>query len=274
MKKTLTVLGALLVPAGAQAASIDYTQLSQDLKDHVILAWSMEDNGDIYNPQNVSFGSSSTTLDRAVDSETGEAYAHLDSSSNKPWTTGLSRTNDGNFTLSFDLNRWNGNAWGAILGLSSEGAGDAYSMQFGIDNADPKALHLYHKVGGSTAYGGVSVVDSYKTSLTADTDLGWTTITLVSDADNALLSLYMDGELVYTQENWVAAEGKSLTLSGLQVGAALGGRGSTLVDIDNITLLDVALDEASVKSLIVPEPATASLSLLGLAALMMRRRRA
>ncbi len=278
MKKTLATVCALLaLGVSAQAASLDYTQLSQQMQEHVILAWSMADNGDVYNPNGVTFSSASSTIAREVDAVTGEGYGHLVSSSTKPWTTDLADTNSGDFTVSFDLNRWNGNAWGAIMGFSSEGAGDAYSMQFGINGSG--TLCLYHGPGGATAFGGVTGASSYVSNLKANTDLGWTTLTLVSDATNAVLTLYMDGEAVYTQTGWVAAQGKSLAMSGLQVGAALGGRGSTLVDIDNITIMNVALDEAGVKSLLktdavpAPEPATASLSLLALAGLAARRRR-
>lgn len=115
------------------------------------------------------------------------------------------------------------------------------------------------------------------TSQTTAADLNWTTMTLTSglataDAEYQALTLYVNGEAVDSAQGW-AKGGKA---TALQFGAILGVNDDGKVGsmkVDNIAVWNAALTGAQVASMTVPEPATATLSLLALAGLCVRRRR-
>lgn len=99
----------------------------------------------------------------------------------------------------------------------------------------------------------------------------WMTFTITCDGNT--LSLYQNGLLVGSREYLVG----NVDITGIQFGQSFGGgRGITSADIDNVGLWDKALTADEIKllnGLTVPEPATATLGLLGLSALFLRRRR-
>ncbi len=98
-----------------------------------------------------------------------------------------------------------------------------------------------------------------------------TTLTFVSDATNKVFTAYSNGTQIGQWTDWAPTE----DIVGLQFGQRYAGGRNSVQDatIDNFTIWNKALTSTEVAALIVPEPATASLSLLGLAAMMIRRRR-
>lgn len=99
------------------------------------------------------------------------------------------------------------------------------------------------------------------------------TLTVIQDAATSTISFYLNGSLVSSVDNWNCA-----AMTGAQFGATFGG-GNKIgdVNIDNLAIWDRALTSAEVATLTgasVPEPYTATLSLLALGALALRRRRA
>ncbi|MEG2585086.1 MAG: LamG-like jellyroll fold domain-containing protein, partial [Akkermansia sp.] len=131
-------------------------------------------------------------------------------------------------------------------------------------NDSTKNLSLIKKDFGN-------VNDTYiPTTITSD---NWTTFTITGNG--SFITLYQDGISIGTLD--YVAEDKNIT--GIQFGCSIAGgnnRPITSAKIDNVGLWNTALTADQVKSLngLVPEPTTVSLSLVGLAALMLRRRRA
>ncbi len=201
----------------------------------------------------------------------GEDHASF-SSSSSPWITSMPAMT-GSFTVSFDvknLSAANRN-WNSIICLYSNGAtsGNANSLQLQFDTSGN--LHLYNKVGGEAGFGGStnSGIDIGLTSADLQKD-EWTSFSIVSDLTAQTLSVYVNGTSVGTVENWNPT---SPALTGAQFGTAFGSGGHSLngtIDINNIKFYNEAVYPASDN---VPEPTTATLSLLALAGLAARRRR-
>ena len=261
MKKSIIALLAL--GSIASAASVGYNSMTAEQKDGVVLAWDFSTSTGA-----ATVGSANGNFDL---NEAGTA-ASLTSSSSHPWKDGMASTfANGNFTLSFDLNSFTANNWQALVTMyTSGGTGDTKCLQIGVNtNGD---LNIFNNVAGQTGYAGITSSGGIDTGL----DSGMTTtatVTLVSDMSSAkTLTVYVNGNSVGSWDNWTAESDYSL--NGIQIGAAFGG-GRTFpeAEMSNITLWNKALSSTEVKGLIVPEPATATLSLLALASLAARRRR-
>ncbi len=269
MKKTLFVLAMSM--GVASAASIAYTDMTDSQKVGLLSAWSF-DSSSAPDKDSIGFGDSSGF------SYNEDGYAVIKSSTGTPYNTSCGNLfSDGNFTISLDINYIGSYNWEAILDLTSTGAlGDANTIQLSM-NKNTKELMLCSGVAGGATYAGTANGGNLGTGLLAEETLNWATVTIVSNATDNILNLYVNGEVkgTWSGDAWTAAEGNSLALKGIQIGAVLGGtRKINDVQIDNIAIWNTALSGTEVAALIVPEPATASLSLLGLAALMIRRRRA
>lgn len=251
MKKTLIALMAL---AGiASAASIGYDEMTDAQKSDVAKYWS-----------------DSQTLTSSSDE-----WANLG--------TGTS------FTISFDIANINVSSTESTI-ASFAGSHNANQWDDGkllIRLSDSGSLTLFNSHGtssnswseyfdGSTY--GEATVSSYTTDLglkAKDSFTTTTTFTLVSDTANKTFTIYKNGTQIDQWTNWNTDTG----LTGLQLGGRFGGGGTKLsgdetVVFDNVTIWNKALSASEVSDIItVPEPTTATLSLLALAGLAARRRR-
>lgn len=267
MKKTLIALMAL--STAVNAASVGYDSMTSQQQEGVVLAWDFSDG-----KNDLSKGSISENFTLNAN----KTAALITTSGSHPWTTGLGDdVADGNFTLSFDIYSFEADNWQSLVALYSgnagNAAGDTRSLQIGVTNSGE--LSLFNEVGGATGFANIDTEGNLSTGLISPYT-GSATVTVVSDMTNTqTLTLYVDGRQVGQHANWVAPEGESKALKGLQFGAIFGNdsRNFPKAEIGNITLWNKALSAAEVSDLIVPEPTTATLSLLALAALCARRRR-
>ncbi len=268
MKKTIVVFLTLCGVAGA--ASVDFSRYETlDLTAGLVAAFDFTTGAESVGNLKVD-----TTFSVA------NGVATLGTGKNQPWhinalTIGTNTNMD--WSISFDLTSLGENdAWDNILAIYSgtdKGSGYKTSMTFSMDDANQ--LRITSSNGGEDTFGGNSAVTLNTGIYDADkTDAGTThadgqTITLVQDGAAKTLTLYINGEQTAQATNWTAAAIKSM-----QFGVGLTGRDPINdATIDNLAFWDKALSSKEVKSLIIPEPTTATLSLLALAGLATRRRR-
>ena len=165
------------------------------------------------------------------------------------------------FTISFDLNRFTA---GTLLTLTTASTDKEWRTVRLLTN-DSGCLAL--TFGGTT-----------KSTAITSASLDWTTITLVgtasaSDNNTLSLDLYANGVSQITLNvpkatNWVSD--KNITF---QFGYFGNANNSSTFDVDNVLIYNKALSAVEINAITVPEPTTATLSLLALAGLAMRRRR-
>lgn len=165
-----------------------------------------------------------------------------------PYNSGITGISE-SFTVSFDLKNLSStdNVWKDIFSLYSSGtvSGESNSMVLEFNAAGE--LYFYNKGFGGQSNGNINTGLTW-TNLQQDT---WNNLSIVSDLSSQTLSVYVNG-----------------ALTGSQFGSSFGDTRpmNGTMDINNIKFYDGVV-------LPVPEAATASLGLLGLAALLMRRRR-
>ncbi len=252
MKKTLVVLMSLIgVASAATISNIDKTD------ENLVWYWDF-----------ASVTSSVGDITYANDPTLQDGYATISAGSGM-YTANNALKNAGleteKFTVSFDIR--------------SFGSGDVFSFGAGSSNDDWKKIMLSSNPDDDETtlslkfYGNSQSVD---TGIAYGTRDEWTTITLVGVTQEVLL--YVDGELKGSLDmtpatNWCdgAADGFQFAGSFRNTGTRVDLNGS--VEIDNLLVYNKSLTAAEVKALVVPEPATATLSLLALAGLAMRRRR-
>ena len=249
MKKTIVTL--MLLAGVASAASIGYDEMNDTQKADVVAYWSdtqtLTPTSDVYSDEDtgtsftISFDIANiniTSTDSNIASFAGSHHAY-------GWDDGkmfIRMSESGSLTL-INTNGTSTNSWSEYFDGSTYGnqTVSAYSSDLGLTSAD---------------------------SLTTTT-----TFTLVSDIANKTFTIYKNGTQIDQWTNWNTDTG----LIGFQFGGRYGG-GTKLaegesVDFDNITVWNRALTESEVSALIIPEPATATLSLLALCGLAARRRR-
>ena len=252
MKKTL--IGLMALAGIASAASIGYDEMTDAQKAGVTKSWA-----------------DSQTLVASSD-----VYAAL--------STGTS------FTISFDIANININDTETVVACFA-GSHHAYGWDDGkllIRMSDSGSLTLINSHGTSSnawseyfdgsTYGDNSV-SAYSTDLgltAAESLTTTTTYTFVSDSTSKTFTIYKNGIQIDQWTNWN-------TDTGL-IGTQLGGRweggcrlsGEDSVVLDNVTIWNKALTADEVSSIVIapaiPEPTTATLSLLALAGLAARRR--
>lgn len=264
MKKSLIALMAL---AGVAVA---------DIKDGVQWAESFDDQG--YNVSSTfSFGEGKYF----TFNDDGQGVAD---STVRPYATNLGGKFSDAFTFSFKLVDLDAAAWADALSLYSNGTTSGTNNSIQIQKNNSGELMVYtEKFSGSNV-----ADDASNINLGTLDSLEGKTLTLVFDATGATntLTAYVDGVANADTVTFTYAEGAtpSTALTGFQFGSAFGGgRASNSVTVDDIVLWNRALTAEEVASLpitttvppteTVPEPATATLSLLALAGLAARRRR-
>lgn len=257
MKRTLIALMAL---AGyAAAASLDYDIYKDDSSspyNQGLLTVFDFDQGTAGSAANKAGGDTGGYSDKPLITYEGDnGYGTINSAATRMWKSDLSL---GDFTISMDVNTMTA---GHLLTMR---ANNTEFIHLTSSAESPLTL-TYSGVTGS--------VESTIGATSGDKTLDWATITLVRSAN--ILTLYVNGE---SQGSLTA---KATTFSGLQIGALFGegtqgGTSAPAINatIDNLTIWGKALSAAEVSSFVIPEPTTATLSLLALAGLAARRRRA
>ena len=245
MRKTLFIA---LASAAASIACAQETVIFTE-------SWTVEGPGE----NNTSLNSSS----RPFLYETGDAYAVIGKVGNvtyNPWVDLSGGT--ASFTLSFDLKNvdvtTSNSQWCDIFSLKLSNNSKIH-LQI---NATTKGLSIYNYNAGGEQIQNAQIVN---TTLTLDSFKEWSTFSMVADASVGKLSIYLDGALVSStaDSTWTGS-----SVSGLQFGSEYAGTrqlGGSM-EINNITLTNGAVYPT-------PEPTTATLSLLALAGLCVRRRR-
>lgn len=213
----------------------------------------------------------------------GNNYASF-KDSNTPWkkSENTSYLINGSFTMVMDLKNVSAVYNGVATNDKSVGQ-DIFSIQFGND-AERNLEFQIRPAGDDGTTGSLLLVEDVRTkktttesstTLTLDSLSSWTTITLIADWEQQQLSLYAGSDLVGRIDNWSTNE--SITMTGVQFGAQLDGGGSNVNMSNKITgemqINNIAIYNGAQYQLAVPEPATATLSLLALAGLCARRRR-
>ena len=177
--------------------------------------------------------------------------------SDRPWkdNLGMDLTS---FTVSLDISNLTGNAWADIYCLETAKG----KIKIEINNTNE--IYCY------TPFGNVNLGSAFYTQLTGN-NLSTFTFT----GDDTSLKFYLDGVLIGSMEHgFLPTDDTSLT--GMQFGQQYGGQHQlTSAIIDNVIIWDRPLSQSEILALTtIPEPSTATLGLLGLGALMLRRRRA
>lgn len=256
MKKTIIALMAL---AGV---------VSADITDG--LQWA-ESFGDGYSKA-ATFG-----MNNAFHVVNGVGIAGGDYANSRIWTTNTGGNFTDAFTFSFKMVDFDAANWTDAVSIYTNGTtnGTNNSLQLQKDSSGNLMLYTENFTGSNVAG------DDSNINLGRIDSLKGQVLTLVFDAtgDANTVTAYVGGTALTDTVTFTYAEGvtASTALTGFQFGAAFGGgRASTSVTVDDIALWNRALTAGEVATLpmvVVPEPATATLSLLALAGLAARRRR-
>lgn len=195
-----------------------------------------------------------------------EGYGVSTAKDKHPYTTGAGLKADTGFTVSFDINEAQN---GTLLSMSNGSMSQAWrSISITLNNNVVSAQFL-------------GTPDTAVTETLTATQLAdeWTTLTLVgsvkAEATSTLvLDFYINGNLsgTSTTENAANITGSNV-INNMQFGYFGDSSKGASTNFDNILIYNRALTSTEVKALIVPEPTTATLSLLALAGLAARRRR-
>ena len=265
MKKTLIALMALA--AVASAASVDYTSYE-----------SLGLDSDLFAAFDFSKGTANVGGDGISGSFTVEdGVAVLGDGKGEPWSDSITvgAATGGDFTISMDLlNLGSSDDWGCLfIGYSSTSTGSGYNNSLTLQVNANKELTWSTSNGGEDSYAGNAAYNFGTGIFTSDingkTHADGQTLTLVQDSTTKTLTLYVDGEQIAQATDWNSAAMKAINF-----GCIFGGwKKIGSAEIDNLAMWNTALSADQVKSLVVPEPTTATLSLLALAGLAARRRR-
>lgn len=267
MKKTLIALLSLAsVASAATLANIDTTD--QALESYFNYSTgNAQTAGDIINWNELM-----TWNETSLCGTTG--------ASNSMYTDGGMKINmkdDGGFTISFDIN--NVTKTGTILSMlvNHQNCTNAESDSWRTMKVDIARNDTTNVYTLSTLIGNKTL------SVDIGSTLSWTTLTIVGTANTEGvtqnkdltmdLDVYVNGNLSGSYSDFGAWNFIAEDLTKLQFGYFGNSANNTQLDIDNILIYSRPLDAEEVKGLVIPEPTTATLSLLALAGLVARRRR-
>lgn len=252
MKNTLLALLALSsVSLGATLAEIDTTDTN--LKTY----WNF-DSSSALTAGSISW-SELPTWNSAGYGESLTAGTH-------PYTSAAGLKAADGFTVSFDINNAQN---GTLLSMSNGNMSQAWrSISITLNNNVISAQFL-----GTP---NTAVTETLSTEqLTSE----WTTLTLVGSvsptaASTLILDFYVNGlhKGTSTTANAANITGNN-AINNMQFGYFGNAANGAPTNYDNILIYNRALTASEVKELTVPEPTTATLSLLALAGLAARRRR-
>lgn len=192
---------------------------------------------------------------------------------NRAYSTNLGGKFTNAFTLSFKLIDFDANNWEDAVSLYSNGITHGTNNSIQVQKNSSGELMVYtENFSGSNVAGDASNINLGKLD-----NLEGKVLTLVFDGTGATktLTAYVNGvanadTVTFTYADTVTP---STALTGFQFGTAFGGqRTANSVKLDDLALWSRALSAAEVATL-VPEPTTATLSLLALCGLAARRRR-
>ncbi len=219
------------------------------------------------------------TINNAFGVEDGVGIAGGKYANSRIWTTNLSGGNFvDEFTFSFKLVDFDSANWNDALALYTNGrtSGTNNSLQL-QKNASGELMIYTDNFTGSNVGGDDSNINLGKIDSLEGKQITLTlSATKTETGTTRSLTAYVDGIALADTITFTYAEGAtpSTALTGFQFGAAFGGeRVSNSVTVDNIGVWNRALSAEEVASLPIPEPTTATLSLLALAGLAARRRR-
>ncbi len=183
-----------------------------------------------------------------------------------PYTTAAGLKAADGFTVSFDINNAQN---GTLLSMSNGAMSQAWrSISITLNNNVISAQFL-----------GAPLTAVSETLSAEQLTSEWTTLTLVGSvsptaASTLILDFYVNGLHKGTS---TTASATNITgnnaINNMQFGYFGTAANSAPTNYDNILIYNRALTASEVKALTVPEPTTASLSLLALAGLAARRRR-
>lgn len=256
--KGTAVAAALCLVSGAQAASLlyglDFNQLGS-------------------NQSYTNLGSGSTAISKT------SGYSN--------WSSGIMPIPDGGYSHCPNGGTFNITNADGIDGLNfSTGFSVGIHMYYSSSNADWKDAFSMTIAGATirvemtssskwVIYNGQSIGIADGTELFAANDDEWNYLGLTFKGNE--MQVYHDGELVKTVTTTLSADSTVTSIKG-------GGDhapGANGLFIDNLAVYDGVLDGSDFAylnthdmPLSIPEPATATLGLLGLTALLMRRKRA
>ena len=255
MKKTIIALIALTGMAAAESLDYhDYANVTPESSYLTDLYTVWDFDGTAGNNASKVGGSNGGYNDTPkIAYETGnttDGYGVVNETAGRLYKSGMELRD---FTISVDVNTM---TVGHLLTLQ-----DSSSKFIYLTSSDTTPLTLtYDGIEGS--------VESNVNPTSESATLDWTTITLTRSSD--VLTLYVNGVSQGT------LTGGSASISALQLGNRYGGGDPVApinATIDNLTVWNRALTSDEVKGLIIPEPTTATLSLLALTGLAARRRR-
>ncbi len=184
-----------------------------------------------------------------------------------PYTNNAGLKAKDGFTVSFDINNAQD---GTLLSMTASNNMGTPWRNLSITLNEGVVSAQFHGAMGTA-------VSTTLTNSQLTTE--WTTLTLVgsqssTDTDTFIIDFYVNGTHLGTSSTDSAnlITGDS-TINRMQFGYYGNSPNSAPTNIDNILIYSKALSAKEVKALTIPEPATATLSLLALAGLAMRRRR-